>query len=400
MSNASSEKSSLQLLLFVDRRPGTREQIRQIRALLKDLQQSSTFDLKVIDVIEHPYLAERFRIVATPSLVKISPEPKQTLAGINLISQLQLWWARWEISTGNVEPSRPFAQAEQANFKTETGAGEELQAHVKLDDLEDLAQHAELIRLTDEVFQLRQEREELASQLRFRDQIIAMLAHDIRNPLTAASIAVETLEIANRPIVDENAPYISPALRGQLISQARLQLKNMNVMITDILEATSGSQSGLTIRPVPLELSIVCQEVTKDLASKMDEKNQHLTTDIPSDLPPVYGDPERIKQVISNLLDNAIKYSPASGTIVLSVLHRTTQKIQVSICDDGPGIPEENSNRIFEEHYRLKRDAGEKGYGIGLSLCQRIVRAHYGQIWVNSVPRQGSCFHFTLPVYR
>lgn len=400
MSIPSSEKSSLKLLLFVDRRPGTREQIRQIRSLLRDLQQSTAFDLKVIDVIEYPYLAERFRIVATPSLVKISPEPKQTLAGINLISQLQLWWSRWESSTGHTDPSGPFSQAEASDFSTGTEAGEGFLGDVRLDDVEDLAQHAELIRLSDEVFQLRQEREDLAAQLRFRDQIIAMLAHDIRNPLTAASIAVETLEIANRPIVDENAPYVSPTLRGQLIAQARSQLRNMNVMITDILEATRGSQSGLTLRPVPLELSTLCQDVIRDLTSKMEEKQQQLTTDIPIDLPTVYGDPERIKQVISNLLDNAIKYSPAAGTIVLSILHRTTQKIQVSICDNGPGIPEENSSRIFEEHYRLKRDEAEQGYGIGLSLCQRIVRAHYGQIWVDSVPHQGSCFHFTLPVYR
>ncbi len=400
MSIPSSENPSLQLLLFVDRRPGTREQIRQVRALLRDLQQSTTFDLKVIDVIEYPYLAERFRIIATPSLVKISPEPKQTLAGVNLINQLQLWWARWESSTGSTDPTGPFSQAEQSDFVTGTEAGEGFLGDVSLEDGDNLAQHAEFIRLSDELFQLRKDCEELTSQLHFRDQIIAMLAHDIRNPLTAASIAVETLEIANRPIVDENAPYVTPALRAKLITQARSQLRNMNIMITDILEATRGSQAGLVIRPVPLELGIICQEVIKDLATKMEAKEQQLTTDIPSDLPLVYGDPERLKQVISNLLDNAIKYSPANGTIALSLLHRTAQKIQVSICDDGPGVPEESSTDIFEEHYRLKRDEAEQGYGIGLALCQRIVRAHYGQIWVDSVSQQGSCFHFTLPVYR
>jgi two-component system clock-associated histidine kinase SasA len=125
-----------------------------------------------------------------------------------------------------------------------------------------------------------------------------------------------------------------------------------------------------------------------------------MTHDIPSDLPLVYADPERVRQVLINLLDNAIKYAPAQGTIAISVLHRTTQKVQVSICDNGPGVPEENHERIFEEHFRLKRDEAQEGYGIGLALCQRIVRAHYGQIWVDSVPNQGSCFHFTLPVYR
>ncbi|MCX5961899.1 MAG: histidine kinase [Cyanobacteria bacterium] len=400
MSNPTSDKASLQLLLFVDRRPGTREQVRQIRALLKDLQQATTFDLKVIDVIEYPDLAERFRIIATPSLVKIAPEPKQTLAGLNLVNQLQLWWPRWESSTGHQPPSDLFSQAEQSSISIGPEVGEGFLDNVRLDNVGDLAQHAELIKRSDEIFQLQQERDDLAAQLRFRDQIIAMLAHDIRNPLTAASIAVETLEIANRPSTDDSDRYVTPALRTKLLHQARTQLRNMNMMITDILEATRGHHAGIEIKPIALDLACVCAEVVQALASKMAEKDQHLTTDIPSDLPLVYGDPDRIKQVISNLLDNAIKYSPSSGTIDLSILHRTAQKIQVSISDNGPGIPDVSRNHIFEEHYRLKRDEAQQGYGIGLSVCQQIVRAHYGQIWVDSVPDQGSCFNFTLPAYR
>ena len=400
MSNPTSDKPSLQLLLFVDRRPGTREQVRQIRVLLQDLQQSAAFDLKVIDVIEHPYLAERFRIVATPSLVKIAPEPKQTLAGVNLISLLQLWWPRWESSTGDLPTSNLFSQAEQSSASSGPDLEEGFLHNVRLDDVGDVAQHAELIKLSDEVFRLRQEREDLASQLRFRDQLVSMLAHDIRNPLTAASIAVETLEMANRPATDDSDRYVTPALRAKLLQQARSQLRNMNVMITDILEATRGHHSGIEIKPIALDLASICGEVIQALASKMAEKDQHLTTDIPTDLPPVYGDPDRIKQVISNLLDNAIKYSPSSETIDLSILHRTAQKIQVSISDHGPGIPDADRNHIFEEHYRLKRDEAQQGYGIGLSLCKQTIRAHYGQIWVDSVPNQGSCFHFTLPVYR
>jgi two-component system clock-associated histidine kinase SasA len=73
--------------------------------------------------------------------------------------------------------------------------------------------------------------------------------------------------------------------------------------------------------------------------------------------------------------------------------------MQVTIWDDGPGIPEENRDRIFENHFRLKRDEAKEGYGLGLSLCQKIVRAHYGRIWVDTAPK-GGCFHFTLPIYR
>ena len=118
------------------------------------------------------------------------------------------------------------------------------------------------------------------------------------------------------------------------------------------------------------------------------------------DVPAVYADEELIRQVIVNLLDNAVKYTPEGGKVTMSILHRTTQKVQVSICDTGPGIPEEKRERIFEGHFRLQRDQGKEGYGLGLSLCRKIIRVHYGQIWVDSVLGQGSCFHFTLPVYR
>jgi two-component system, OmpR family, clock-associated histidine kinase SasA len=74
--------------------------------------------------------------------------------------------------------------------------------------------------------------------------------------------------------------------------------------------------------------------------------------------------------------------------------------VQISICDNGPGIPTDKRELVFEDRFRLQRDVDQEGYGIGLSLCQKIIRAHYGQIWVDSVPSQGSCFHFTLPVCR
>ena len=119
---------------------------------------------------------------------------------------------------------------------------------------------------------------------------------------------------------------------------------------------------------------------------------------IPLNLPSVYGDEELIRQVVVNLLENATKYTPEGGKISFHIIHRTSQKVQVSVSDTGPGIPEEKQERIFEGHFRLQRDEAKEGYGLGLALCRKIIGAHYGQIWVDSVPGQGSSFHFTLPV--
>lgn len=367
----------LQILLFVDQRPASREQIRQIRDFLKDRSAECPFKLEVIDVGEQPYLAEHYRLVATPTLIKLHPEPRQVLTGSDLIVQLQNWWSRWQRSIEDIsQPPQPIEN-----------------------NVSQIGHSTELIKLSDEIFRLNRENEDLKAQLHFKDQIISMLAHDLRNPLTAASIAIETLEIAHKQ-ADGQPSRLTPEMTANLLKHGRTQIRTIDRMITDILQAARGTSAELHIHPEKLDLGALCQDVIWDLSNRIQAKQQRLETDIPSDLPIVYADAERVRQVIVNILDNAIKYTPNGGTIQVSILHRTTQKVQVSICDNGPGVPLENRDRIFEDHYRLQRDVAQEGYGIGLSLCQRIVRAHYGQIWVDSVANQGSCFHFTLPVFR
>jgi len=227
-----------------------------------------------------------------------------------------------------------------------------------------------------------------------------MLAHDLRSPLTAASLAVETLGLDQQKQQNGGVPQLTPALKARLFEQARTQFRSMDRMITDLLETGRGSGAELNIRPHKLQLNPLCQNVLAQMNEQFILKSHQIETDIPQDLPCVYADEELLRQVLINLLDNAIKYTPFGGKIQISVLHRTTQKIQMSVCDNGPGIPEENRDRIFEDHFRLKRDEAKDGYGLGLSLCQSIIRAHYGRIWVDSTPKGGGCFHFTLPIYR
>ncbi|NES93894.1 MAG: histidine kinase [Desertifilum sp. SIO1I2] len=378
----------LQLLLFVDKRPHSAEQIRQIRHYLKQLSTEYPFELTVVDVGEQPHLAEHFRLVATPTLLKIHPEPRQSLAGTNLTEQLEKCWPRWQRSAETFLAQQNLADASAADDRSPKS------------EKSSLAHSAELIQLSDEVFRLKQEKEHLQEQLQFKDRIIAMLAHDLRNPLTAASLAIETLELSQKNIDRGNSPRLNPTWMNQLLKHARLQIKAMDRMITDILQVAKGTNARFNVVPQKMDLGALCQEALDRLDEQFQLKTLTTETDIPQDLPYVYADPERVRQVIINLLDNAIKYTPTGGKIHLSILHRTTQKVQVSICDTGPGIPEDNQEKIFEDRFRLKRDEEQEGYGIGLSLCQRIVRAHYGQIWVDSGSLQGSCFHFTLPVYR
>lgn len=382
-----SSEASLQLVLFVDERPSSRKQIQQIHSYLAQLKAQYAFEIQVIEVGEQPYLAEHFKLIATPALIKIHPEPRQTLAGSDLVTQLKNWWPRWQLCVEEYQQNLPLP-TEAPTTQTPKSA------------ISSVAHSAELIQLSDEIFRLKKEKEELLAQLKFKDRVVAMLAHDLRSPLTAASLAVETIEITQNWSNGGGAPRLTPAQMEQLSKQARSQLRAMDRMITDILQASRGTSAELHIKPLKLDLGALCHEVLNSLKNRCQAKSQSLKTDIPNDLPYVYADEERVRQVIVNLLDNAIKYTPEGGKIQVSMLHRTTQKIQVSVDDTGPGIPVENQDRIFEDRYRLERDEAKDGYGIGLGLCQRIIRAHYGRIWVDSASDKGSSFHFTLPVYR
>ncbi|BAY86826.1 histidine kinase [Calothrix parasitica NIES-267] len=384
-------EAPLQLLLFVDERPKSRLQVQQIRSYLKQLQLEYDFELQVIDVGKQPHLAEHFKLVATPALIRIHPEPRQVLAGTNIVSQLKTWWPRWQASVESylkiqqdlkqVAENDPNGYIQKSKIATNP-----------------IAISSKIIELSDEVFRLKQEKQQLQEQLHFKDRVIGMLAHDLRNPLTAAIIAIDTLK-SNFNSEDGKFKRLKPTLTAHILNHARTQTKVIEKMITDLLQVGRGKDTKFPISPQKIALGSLFLEVLEELSESYKVKSLEIETDIPQDLPYVYADPERIRQVVINLLDNAIKYTPPQGKIIIAGLHRTSQKVQFSIGDSGPGIPEENRDRIFENRFRLERDEAKDGYGIGLSLCQKIIQAHYGQIWVDSAPTGGAWFHFILPVY-
>ncbi len=390
----SNSSASLQLLLFLDERMTSYVQNLEIRARLADLDRENSFELQIVDVGKQPDLAEHYRIIATPALVKLYPPPRQILAGSNLIDQIDNWWERWQ---GDIAAVGGDLSQNYVEYPDVVEPSEPILKRAVLRD--SLGYVSKLIELTDEVFTLKQEKEELLNRLKLQDRAISVLAHDLRNPLTAAALALGTLEIIHNPL-DYRANSLEPVTIEKLIARARLQLQAIDRLVTDILQPLTDSNAEFSLHPQKLDLPKLVLGIVAQLEERFHTKSQTVTTDIPQDLPFVYGDGDKLTQAITNLLDNAIKYTPVRGQIHISALHRTAQTIQVSIADNGLGIPEENQKRIFQDRYRLDRDLTESGYGIGLAVCQQIVRAHYGQIWVESMPGKGSVFNFTLLVYQ
>jgi two-component system, OmpR family, clock-associated histidine kinase SasA len=381
---------SLQLLLFLDERSTSYIYNQEIRDKLALLYAEHSFELQVVDVGKQPDLAEHYRVIATPALLKLFPVPRQILAGSNLIDQIDNWWERWQeelLASNNETPS------------SEESDNLDCQSNERLLLSDSIGYVSKLIKLTDEVFTLKQEKAALLDRLKLQDRAMSVLAHDLRNPLTAAALALGTLEIIHNP-QDYRANSLEPATVAKLIDRARTQLQSIDRLVHDILQPLATNPNDLSFLPQKLDLNELILGVISQLKPQFQAKSQVVTTDIPQDLPFVYGDVDKLRQTISNLLDNASKYTQAEGLIHVSALHRTAQTIQVSIADNGLGIPKEKQKHVFQERVRLDRDLSQSGYGIGLALCQRIVRSHYGQIWVESSPGKGSVFNFTLLVYQ
>jgi two-component system, OmpR family, clock-associated histidine kinase SasA len=388
---SSNSSKSLQLLLFLDERMTSYIYNQEIRDKLAILNVEDSFELQVVDVGKQPDLAEHYRVIATPALLKLYPKPRQILAGSNLIDQIDNWWERWQEELS----------AEGGDLRDRSGelAGVDPQLPKQLLLSDSHSYVSKLIKLTDEIFTLKQEKEELLDRLKLQDRAMSVLAHDLRNPLTAAALALGTLEIIHNP-EDYRANSLDPVKVARLIDRARNQLQSIDRLVNDILQPRATTSNQLDICPQKLDLTQLVGDVVTQLGAQLKTKAQVITTDIPQDIPPVYGDEAKLRQVIVNLLDNAIKYTPDRGQIHISALHRTAQTIQVSITDNGLGIPAEQQKSIFKDRHRLDRDLSQSGYGIGLSVCQQIVRAHYGQIWVESFPGKGSVFNFTLLVHQ
>jgi two-component system clock-associated histidine kinase SasA len=242
------------------------------------------------------------------------------------------------------------------------------------------------VQLEDQLLVLRQENETLIERVGVQERLLRMVAHELRTPLTAAKLAIQSHGL------------------GQ-IDQARFhdvlkrRLDDIEALSSDLLEVGTTRWEAL-FNPQRLALGQVAAEAILELEKLWIGRNLEFVTDIQADLPDVYADQRRMRQVLLNLIENALKFTPDGGRVILTLLHRTNQWVQISVCDSGPGIPLKEQQRIFQDRVRLPQTSTTtSGYGVGLSVCRRIAQVHGGRIWVVSEPGEGACFHCTVPVW-
>lgn len=224
---------------------------------------------------------------------------------------------------------------------------------------------------------------------RTRKEFVANVSHELRTPISLIKGFVETLL---------NGAMSDPANATKFLGTISKHTDRLTYLIEDLLTLSRLEGGQTTLDRKWVGLREVAEQVMEDLAGKAQERQVKVQNDIAVDLQ-VFADPERLRQVYFNLLENAIKYGRAGGQVVIHAKRLPAGGTESWVEDDGPGIPEDSRTRVFERFYRVDRararDTG--GTGLGLAIVKHIVQGHGGEVWVSSELEKGSSFHFTLP---
>lgn len=221
-----------------------------------------------------------------------------------------------------------------------------------------------------------------------RSTFISVISHELQTPIAIIKGYASTLARAD-------ARWEPNTLRSRLVAIEE-EADRLNKLVGNLLYASRIQANGLQMDVAALDLGPLVQKVVRRLHAK--SKEVEITLDIPDNLPAVMADRERIEEVLQNLLDNAIKYSPRELVVHISI-HATGEEVVVSVRDTGMGISLRDQEQVFERFHRVgdSRAQSTPGAGLGLYICRAIVEAHGGRIWVESTLREGSTFSFSLP---
>jgi PAS domain S-box-containing protein len=223
--------------------------------------------------------------------------------------------------------------------------------------------------------------------LRDREEMVGVVSHDLRNPVAA----IRMLSSALLKGSDNTAPASREGL--SLIAEAANQ---MDALIGDLLDATRLEAGMLAIAPEAVEVSALLTEALRTLQPLVEEKRLDLELQIGANLPKVVADSERIQQALSNLVGNAIKFTPTGGKIVVEAL-AGFEDVTVSVADTGIGISEEDLPRVFDRYWQSTR-TNRQGAGLGLAIAKGIIESHGGSLWLESRVGKGTIAQFSLPV--
>jgi len=228
---------------------------------------------------------------------------------------------------------------------------------------------------------------ELESVERLRRELVANVSHELKTPISALQARLENL------LDGVEAP--DPAVLQVMLQQAQ----RLSRLVDQLLDLSRLESGDIPLDRDAIDVASLVREVASEIGVSRADHLVDVRVEVPASLPPVWADRERVHQVLFNLLDNAVRYTPPGGEVVVSATP-TGERCEIRVEDTGPGIPPEHLPFLFERFYRVDqaRSRGEGGTGIGLAIARSVVDAHGGRIWAESDVGRGSVFAFELPL--
>ncbi len=224
---------------------------------------------------------------------------------------------------------------------------------------------------------------------RARANLVATLSHELKTPLTSLALSAELLE--------RSKSNLDPK-QQELVTAINEDVGRMRNLADDLLNLARGESGTIAIRTIALDLAPLVEAVVRTFTLQAEERHIALTTDIDPSGPKVWADPLKLTWVVTNLISNALRYTPAGGKIVVTAKEEAGA-VQLRVSDTGPGIPPEIRDHLFERFAQWNVNGAAPGSaGLGLAIVKDIVEAHGGRIFVESTLGTGTCFTVELPV--
>ncbi len=237
---------------------------------------------------------------------------------------------------------------------------------------------------------LEKEIRELKKMENYRREFVGNVSHELKTPIFAIQGFSETLL---------DGALDDARVRRSFVEKILRNAGRLNNLARDLAEIARIETGELQMTPAPFSLAQLAREVNESLEMTAEAKGVTLANRVPATLPPVVGDRERIRQVLTNLVDNAVKYNNRGGTVEVVARRLPEGAVKTSVVDDGIGIAPEHIARLTERFYRVdqSRSRDQGGTGLGLAIVKHILQAHESRLLVESNPQRGSTFGFTLP---
>jgi len=221
-----------------------------------------------------------------------------------------------------------------------------------------------------------------------RRQFVSNVSHELRSPLASIKAMVETLE---------SGALEEKQVATDFIHRIHIDIERMSRIVEDLLELSRLESGQVALELTPMDVRPLMEEVKHEFQLRAEAKEITLKLGSPDSLPLVMGERNKLHQVLANLLDNALKFTPENGAVTLYAIPLINM-IQIYVSDTGIGIAEEHHSHIFERFYRVDSSRQYRGTGLGLAIAKHIAQAHGGEIAVESHEGEGSTFSFTVPV--